>query len=125
MENSTIEENKYDKAKRDARIFYLRIGNVWCPQIGIEVVFNRAGFQHLIRKGKIQRSKAEQIGRFSILKYAPIIIGNHNAQVTYKTKDLGNTVAGFWIFKQKLGMAPITVVVRRIGNGGTHFFSIY
>jgi hypothetical protein len=125
MKYPDIKENNYEKAKRDAKEFYSRIGQISCPGAGIKIIFNRAGFQHLIRKGKIQRSKSEQIWRFSLLIYARLIIESYDAEITHKTKVLGNTEADFWIFKQRRDEIPVTVVVRRIGNGKAHFFSIY
>jgi hypothetical protein len=124
MENSDDKGN-YGEAKRKAKEFYRKIGRIWCPALYDYVSFTRAGFQHLIRRKKIQRPKSEQERRFSFLFYAETVVQNPKAIISYKKKSIGYTQAELWIFKQKINDVFITLVARRIGKGKIHFFSIY
>jgi hypothetical protein len=125
MCSSSNEEGGYKNAKIVAQKFYTKIENIWCPPLGVSVVFNRAGFQHLVRRGRIQRPKSEQKRRFALLVYVRDIISDQYAHISYEKKFIGNTTAEFWIFNQRAVGVLITVVLRRIGNGNVHFFSVY
>ena len=123
MEN-TVDQNNYESIKRKAKEFYKKLGCVWCSKLNDCIIFNRAGFQHLIRRKRIQRPKSEQKRRFLLLFHAREIIETSKT-ITHKRKSAGCATAEFWVFTRKIDERWITLVTRRIGGGGIHFFSIY
>jgi hypothetical protein len=69
---------------QNQKVEYRKLGFAECPAFNNEkIYFNNYGFQHIIRKGKKLREISEQIKRFNILKYAPIIIKNSKEFETY------------------------------------------
>ena len=116
-----VAENSYKKAKYQAEKFYKKIGYVWCSALHDHVVFNRAGFRHLMRKGKIWRPKSEQKRRFALLPFVEMIIENPAAHFTTRQ---GSNVT-FWSFSKQDNNERITLIIRQVGNGKKHFFSIF
>jgi hypothetical protein len=119
-----IVENNFEKARREAREFYKKIPKtgVWCPLLHDYVVFNRFGLRHLFQSGRHRRSLADQKRRFSLLKFAPEIIADSCAKLI---PGDDTPEAKFWHIEGLRDRKTITVVVRQIGNGNKHFFSVY
>ena len=127
----------YEAAKRKAKEFYKTIGRVWCPALGDTVRFTAVGFQHIMRKRGKRRQRDEQKRRFGLLRYAVFILADPDALFirrekveqkfvkSFEPKRLFATNARFWSFKQIVDELPVTVLVRQLGNGEKHFFSIY
>jgi hypothetical protein len=124
MQNIIMPEN-YEEAKRKAKELYGNINQVWSPAIGGYVIFNQAGFKHLVRRSGVQRPKSEQKRRFVLLFYIEEILTDHTATFVHETKDIEGAMTELWIFSKSIDIMLITVVVRRIGSGKIHFFSIY
>lgn len=118
----------YKKIKEEAKELYRVIGQVWCPRLNDYVFFNKKGFDHFIWKGKSSRPKIDQINRFSLIKYAPLIISDASASMTHSLwthhTSLKPTIH-FWGFTSRTEKKSIRVVVRQIGKGRKHFFSIF
>ncbi|MFC1756615.1 hypothetical protein ACFLZC_00435 [Patescibacteria group bacterium] len=67
----------YKKAKEKAKKVYSKIGRIQCPALNNEFVsFSRLGFNHIMRKGRIPRTRNEQKRRFKLLLFAENIIKN-------------------------------------------------
>ena len=90
---------------------------------GAWVVFNNIGFKHLIRKARV-RSRKEQIKRFELLKYVPEILKNPDANVLCRITTSGHHKTHYWSFREEKDGKDITVVVRQVGNGVKHFYSV-
>ena len=127
----------YQKAKEEAKKIYSEIGGVKCPALGDEYVFfNSFGFNHIIRKGRIPRTRNEQKRRFALLPFVEVIIKNPKAIIIYRKetikekinrhgeKVLMESTAHFWAFVEKIEDCNIKVVVRQIEKGNKHFFSV-
>lgn len=128
----------YEKSKAKAKEIYSKIGRVSCPALGGEpVAFTSAGFNHLVRKGRIPRPKNEQKRRFALISQIEQIIKNPKAVILYErkeTRDVVNrhgdkitvqSVADFWTFVETVGECGVKVVVREIvGRSSKHFFSV-
>lgn len=127
----------YDKAKQQAKQIYSKIGRIKCPALSDEyVLFTSAGFDHLLRKGRIPRTRNEQKRRFTLLPYVEQIVKNPTAKIVYrKTKIKENvnrhgekilieSVAHFWTFVDKIDDCGIKVVIRQLENKNKHFFSV-
>ncbi|MDD5696731.1 MAG: hypothetical protein PHO90_02020 [Candidatus Pacebacteria bacterium] len=127
----------YEKAKRQAKKIYSKIGRIKCSALSDEYVFfTSAGFNHLLRKGRIPRTRNEQKRRFTLLPYIEKIIKNPTAKITYKKieikekanrhgeKVLIESTAYFWTFIEKIDDCKIKVVIRQLENKNKHFFSV-
>ena len=126
-----------EKIKKEAREIYNKIEYVWSSALGDRVFFNSTGFRHLVWKGKEYRSSYQQHKRLALLPFAPNIIANakipnsRRIEVKYtkikwhheKKKALSNIT--YWSFKGESNGKPVRVIVRQIGNGHKHFFSIF
>jgi hypothetical protein len=115
----------YRETKKKAETFYVSMKSTTPPKLESVVFFNNIGFRHLIWKGGKHRSKREQMRRFALLYHVPKIISNPDATILRKVKHYGLVRAEFWIFKEKVDEKMVTVVVRKVGNGKKHFFSVY
>ena len=136
MEIPAIDDS-YEEAKRKAKLFYAGIGEVWCPALGDYVVFNSVGFRHLLRKRGKSRLHGEQKRRFSLLCHASDILGDPATHfvktekvvvklVSWKKARVKYSSHGeFWVFREIRGGSKTTLLVRKLGNGKKHFFSIY
>ena len=127
----------YEKSKKKAKRIYSRIGKIKCPALsGDFVSFNSDGFNHLIRKGRIPRTRNEQKRRFVLIPYAEKVIKNPKAKILYSQRKQDriidkhgkkitvSSIAHFWAFVEKFDKQVIKVIVRQFGNGQKHFFSI-
>ncbi len=118
----------YEIVKARAKEAYQKIGKIWCPALNDHVVFNAAGFHHLIHSRKGVKSNQEQLYRFSLLSFSVDIIKNRDTIVkpgraSSKIRQ-GKEVLS-WALNNEMAHKNITVVIRQIGNGQKHFFSNY
>lgn len=122
---------------KKAKDFYLSVKQVLCPALNNEViVFTMTGFNHLIRKGRILRSHADRMRRFKLLKYIKPItenavkISEHRIEfrdeviMRYGKKIKNRQIVEFWAIQKTHDEKNITILIRRIGNGQKHFFSV-
>lgn len=128
----------YDSAKRKAKEIYSKIGWISCPAFeGESVAFTSKGFDHLLRKGRIPRTRNEQKKRFVLITHAERIIKSTRATMFFRQSDekyivdrygekiLQASVVYFWTFVGIAGDCRIKVVVRQLGEDKQkHFFSI-
>jgi hypothetical protein len=127
----------YKKSKEKAKKIYSKIGRIPCPALNGEFVsFTRAGFTHLLRKGRIPRTRNEQKRRFALLSFAEKIIKNPEAVIIYRQEEIKEKVnrygekillarmANFWTFVEKINDCLVKIVIRQVNNGRKHFFSI-
>lgn len=128
----------YEKAKQKAKALYTAIGHVPCSALGDELVaFTGIGFNHLMRKGRIPRTRNEQKKRFVLVPYIELMIQNSRAVIEYRQttekveidrhgeKILVTSTAEFWTFVEEIGDCTVRVVIRQLSTGGPkHFFSV-
>lgn len=128
----------YQKAKDRAKELYSSIGRLQCPAFNNEhIAFTSVGFNHLLRKGRIPRTKNEQKRRFVLLQHVEQIMKNPKATILYErreTKTIVNrhgekiliqSVADFWTFVERIDGCNIKVVIRQLHPAGQkHFLSI-
>ncbi len=127
----------YEKSKTKAKKIYSQLGRIACPSFrGEVVIFSRDGFSHLIRKGRIPRTRNEQKRRFVLLPYAKRIITNPGTTIIYGRKEFKNkvnrhgskvvisSVADFWTFIEKIKDCIVKLVVIQTKDGQKRFISI-
>jgi len=100
---------------------YYSIGHIICPVLNNEkVYFNNYGFNHLIRKRGVKRYIWDTKRRMVLLKYVKRVINSKNTEVEYR-KDKQK----FWALIKIIQGRKIKVILRKIGKGKLHFFSIF
>lgn len=127
----------YEKAKQQAKQIYSKIGRIKCSALSEEYVFfTSAGFNHILRKGRIPRTRNEQKRRFTLIPYVENIIKNPVAKIVYRKetvkekvnrhgeKVLIESAAHFWTFVDKIDDCVVKVVIRQLENKNKHFFSV-
>src|SRR5689334_13137509 len=102
--------------------FYARTGSVPYPEFGSEsIVFNSIGFRHLLRKNGKTRPKNDQRRRLALLRYTISIITNPPSPAVFRKEKRTN----FWMFQKKHNGITIKLIMRQLGNGKKHFYSIF
>ena len=128
----------YAKAKQKAKEIYSAIGHVPCAALGNELVaFTGIGFNHLVRKGRVPRTRNDQKKRFALVPYIEMMTKNPRAVIEYRRveekivvdrhgeKMLVASVAEFWTFVEHIEGCEVKVVIRQLDTGGPkHFFSV-
>jgi len=128
----------YEKAKQKAREIYSAIGHIPCPALGDELIaFTGVGFSHLVRKGRIPRTRNEQKKRFVLVSYIERMVQNPRAVMEYRRTEekilvnrhgeqiLVASVAEFWTFVEQIDDCEVKVVIRQLSTGGPkHFLSV-
>jgi len=114
----------YEKTKRIAKSVYKKIGEVVCPILDSEKIhFNATGFGHLIRKIRI-RSRNEQKRRFRLIPFAKRIILESKVIEDYREKKKKGKIIKEWALINTFGIVTIKLIIRQVGNGNKHFYSI-
>ncbi len=114
----------YRAYRRRAETFYKTLTSTSSPRLDdAHVVFNNIGFKYLIRKAKV-RSRKDQVKRFGLLNEVPGIIKDPNAIVSYRSEFHDGRVIHYWAFSKEKEGGEIRVIVRQIGNGIKHFYSV-
>ncbi len=108
---------------------YWKMGLICCPALNNEnVIFNRHGLRHIFWKRNARRTINDQIRRFKLLPYAKDIILSSTEFTKYHQEPfqsiLGGKVVQFWTFTKKLNAKTIHIIIRQLGHGQKHFFSI-
>lgn len=104
------------------RNFYMKIGSIPCPAFNDEkVYFTDTGFSHLIEKNRKLRTKADRDRRFKLIEDIPLIIFNSKNYSIYRKSEIGGSVAHFWSIEDKF----TKIIIRQIGLGNKHFFSVF
>jgi hypothetical protein len=137
MQNPIVQSGSYKEAEKKAKEFYLSIDKVWCPILADYIIFNRAGFEHLIGKRSVLRPKSERKRRFMLLQYTESILSDSAVQFEYEERRISHTTkingervtvtskAHFWRFYAERDEKLIKLVIRQIENHQKHFFSIF
>jgi hypothetical protein len=104
---------------------YYSIGLIVCAAQGSEkIYFDNAGFNHLLRKGRKFRSIQDQKRRFGLLKRATRII-RASKMLSYREVKTDNRIVEYWALCEITKRKKVTVIMRRVNNGRTHFYSVF
>ena len=101
------------------------IGYIECPAFRSEkVYFNRNGFDHLLRKNGKFRPINEQVRRIQLISKAILVIQTSSQFQSTLLNTENHHPALFWAFSKTMDTVEIRVVVRQLGDGKKHFFSV-
>jgi len=116
----------YLSLKAETKERYSKFEKVMCPALQMYVNFNSKGFNHITFKNdRNPRTIGDQINRLKILDTAYELIKFTNTFQEYEKveKEFLKTVE-YWgliaIFKN----TKLKVILRKIGNGEIHFWSV-
>ena len=126
-----------NEVRAKAQELYKGIGEIHCPYLKEKVHFNSAGFNHLqFRGNRNKRHKNVQEIRCRLIQLAPLVIRDSKTlqeyeeqslfievKVNKKTKTVLKRVQ-FFGFIAIVKNRKVKVIVRQIGNGQKHFWSI-
>ena len=137
MRGRMAETSEYERQKSVAQAFYAGTKAVLSPALGERVSFTAEGFNHILFKGsRSERERSSQIMRFKLLPRAIRLIEHANTFQEFeetireyevkvrKKRRLKTKLVRYWgiiaIFEER----KIKVILRKIGNGQLHFWSI-
>ncbi len=129
--------SNYEKIREDARRLYDDARPVLSPALGDQVRFTAEGFNHIIFKGpRRERERASQVMRFKLLPRAIRLVAHANTfqefEETIKKFDVKTRKKRvrksksvlYWGIIAIFEGRKIKVILRKIGDGQLHFWSI-
>jgi hypothetical protein len=133
--------SRFKKVLVEAEVHYKTIEAVHCPYFNKKVTFNSDGFHHLRYKvAGSEREKPAQMYKFSLLQGAVEIVSSSGTLQQYrkqwgavgrkKNSDGSREMKEieYFAFEGILGegssMMRIKVIIRKVGNGEPHFWSV-
>lgn len=134
-----IDPQYFEERKAKAERLYAARRTIYNPFLGCEVVLNSDGFHHLQFSSRTERTKKEQLLKFSLLPLALETIRRAGTLQEYRKilqpigrgSARGGTVMKhleYWGFVAILGRQETQVkprtVLRRVGDGNVIFWSV-
>ena len=134
-----ITSEYFEERKAKAERLYASRRTIYNPYLDCEVVLNSDGFHHLRFSTRTERTKKEQLLKFSLLPLALEAIRRAGTLQEYRKvlHPIGKSSAGrgtamkhveYWGFVAILGKQEARVklrtVLRRVGNGNVIFWSV-
>ena len=127
----------YELVKTEAKSVYNSLGCVKCNALGGQLVyFTAEGLNHLFYKHKSERPKQDQFMRLKVIDLVKKIIGMtttiqekdekiqlFKVKMKKKSQEVSKIVK-FWGFTAIIENKKITVVLRKVGEGKIHFWSV-
>jgi hypothetical protein len=136
MDSANFDLEQFKKLLERTRTFYQGLGEIFCPALNASISFNSDGFHHLRFDGtRAERSKQEQNNKLRCLKTAIEILKITTTIQEYRKtlQPFGKTAQDgfkktseveYWGFIAIMKDIRIKVVVRKIGSGQPHFWSV-
>lgn len=114
------------KYKDQIKKFFNQHGEIVCPAFPNEkIIFNAKGINHLIYKGN--RSRREESRIFANIRLLPLAVKTLHAMPLWQEENSyakDGTLYKFWCFEAVVDNRRIKVIVRQVGNGKKHFWSV-
>jgi len=132
-------QKSFEEIVQERHKWYNSVGTAYCKYLNERVKFNRHGFQHTLRDGRGHyRGKKDALMRLHLLPWAPVVIRtaiNMPSVDILPVKDQRNKLGKDITYFELQGVVKtggpkrpkyidITVILRRIGNGDLHYYSI-
>ena len=134
-------ESRYKKRFQEAQTYYKEITNVFCPYFEKNITFNADGFHHLrYSSSGSERSKLAQLRKFALITSACELIKKSGTLQQYRKqwgvvgrrkqadgsrdmKEMEYFAFEGILFDQN-PIIRVKAVVRKVGNGDLHFWSV-
>jgi hypothetical protein len=126
-----------EKLREDTRLWFQTLKPIYSPALEQTVHFNSEGFEHIIyKRARAERDKNSQVMRFKLLPRAVKLIELATTYQEYeetlkqfeikrRKKRVQETKAvRYWGFIAIIEGRKIKTIVRKVGNGQPHFWSI-
>jgi len=121
----------YHALIKEKRTWYKAVNKSFCPILKENVFFTSKGFRHLLYDGLGHaRSRKERMYRVGLLPLVIPVLKSTTKVEDYKppnfSKPLGKMIE-FWTLQAVVGKRKtlVTVILRKIGTGKIHFYSIW
>ncbi len=96
-----------------------------CPALGQVVKIDKQGFKHVIfMKGRHVRDRKSQNTRFKLIPLAIESIKSTTKIDNYRIESVDNIDYQYWSFDENIQNKRFRVVLRKVGNGSIHFWSV-
>jgi hypothetical protein len=126
---------QFEEKKEKARELYGGVKSLYCPYFKEKVVFNSDGFHHLQFSARRERDKKAQLLKFRLLPLALSVLRDSGTVQEYRTllapvtksSAKGETplkLTEYFGFVAIVGETKVRVIVRKVGNGQRHFWSV-
>jgi hypothetical protein len=133
-----MDESYYEQKREKARSIYDAQRTIYSPYFKDQIVFNSDGFHHLRYSARRERSKEEQVLKFTLLPLGIRIINTATTLQEYRKllSPVGDRSTRDGSIKMKMvewwGFVAIfvehdikvRVVLRKVGEGNIHFWSV-
>jgi hypothetical protein len=97
--------------------------SIYLPLLGGDVSFNMRGFKHLrFHANNEVRNSREIIHKLTLLPFVHVVLQNATEIENYR--QLNGIEYWSFVATPKESDRPIRVIVRRVGNGTLHFWSV-
>jgi len=129
--------SNYNKLKESAEQYFHSVGKVYCPAFDEAVHFVAEGFNHLVFKSpRSERERPSQILRFKLLPLAKELVELTTTYQEYeetlqervvkrhKHIEKRSLPVQYWGLIAILRGRKVKVIIRKIGNGQLHFWSV-
>jgi hypothetical protein len=130
-------DEEYNSAKEKARKYYNALTSMICPALGFEISFPSKSFSHIkyMAKGNVRDMKS-QIMRYKLLPLGIKLIGHTNTFQEYEEVAQQFSVVHngspmmkeanvmYWGLIAIIESRKVKVIIRKVGNGSPHFWSI-
>ena len=112
--------------KKEARKFFKSHTVINCPAFRGEKIFlNAKGLNHLLYKGSRSGRDINQIRvRVALLDRAIRILSTMPYFQEERVLEINGTVVRYWSFEAVVEEKRLKVIVRQVGNGSKHFWSL-
>lgn len=122
--------------RESARDLYKSLDPIYCPYFKEEISFTSEGFKHIRYRNLHERHYNSQEIRYKLLQFAPKLLKKTSTLQEYETQKLFVEIKQnkkkekvlkdvyFYGFIAILSDWKVKVIVRQVGNGKKHFWSI-
>jgi hypothetical protein len=129
--------SNYDNLRDDTRTWFQTLKPVHSPALGGAIQFTSEGFEHIIyKRARAERERTSQMMRLKLLPRAVALIELSTTYQEYeesikrfevkrhKKRMQESKTVRYWGIIAIIENRKIKVIVRKIGNGQMHFWSI-
>ncbi len=130
-------QSDYNSIKHTSQEYYETLTSIFCPALKSDIHFSSHGFNHLIyKKDRSERDRGSQIMRFKLISRAFELIKITTTIQEYeesykditikknKKKTKATKLVIYWGIIAIIRDRKIKVILRKIGNGNIHFWSV-